>query len=156
FYRRFTARLQDVTRPGPGPEGGSAVRSLPRGPRTRSPRGQTSARPYNDPAPLPVPHTTEAGMRLVTLKTRSGPRLAVRAGDDYVALKATDAAFPGGVRALLAGGPELLEHAARAAQRPSAVRVPAASAALMAPVPDPQKIVCLGLNYRDHAAETNA
>ena len=25
---------------------------------------------------------------------------------------------------------------------------------LLAPVPDPEKIICLGLNYRDHAAET--
>ncbi len=25
---------------------------------------------------------------------------------------------------------------------------------LLAPVPDPQKIICIGLNYRDHAAES--
>jgi 2-keto-4-pentenoate hydratase/2-oxohepta-3-ene-1,7-dioic acid hydratase in catechol pathway len=29
-----------------------------------------------------------------------------------------------------------------------------ASATLLAPVPDPPKIICLGLNYRDHAAES--
>ena len=28
------------------------------------------------------------------------------------------------------------------------------SVRLLAPVPDPEKIICLGLNYRDHAAET--
>jgi 2-keto-4-pentenoate hydratase/2-oxohepta-3-ene-1,7-dioic acid hydratase in catechol pathway len=27
---------------------------------------------------------------------------------------------------------------------------------LLAPVPDPRKIICIGLNYRDHAAETGA
>ena len=29
------------------------------------------------------------------------------------------------------------------------------SATLLAPIPDPGKIICLGLNYRDHAAESN-
>ncbi len=32
--------------------------------------------------------------------------------------------------------------------------VPAGSLSLLAPVPAPGKIVCVGLNYRDHAAET--
>jgi 2-keto-4-pentenoate hydratase/2-oxohepta-3-ene-1,7-dioic acid hydratase in catechol pathway len=36
------------------------------------------------------------------------------------------------------------------------VRQPVAGAHLLPPVPDPQKIICIGLNYRDHAAETNA
>ncbi|MGW4094659.1 fumarylacetoacetate hydrolase family protein [Nocardia sp. NPDC004750] len=31
---------------------------------------------------------------------------------------------------------------------------PASNARLAPPVPDPDKIICLGLNYRDHAAET--
>ena len=30
-----------------------------------------------------------------------------------------------------------------------------AEAVLLAPVPDPQKVICLGLNYRDHAIESN-
>jgi 2-keto-4-pentenoate hydratase/2-oxohepta-3-ene-1,7-dioic acid hydratase in catechol pathway len=42
------------------------------------------------------------------------------------------------------------------AARPDAVRHPAAGARLLPPVPDPHKIVCIGLNYRDHAAETGA
>lgn len=41
--------------------------------------------------------------------------------------------------------------AARAA-RPAAV-VPLASVGLLTPVPSPSKIICVGLNYRDHAAE---
>jgi 2-keto-4-pentenoate hydratase/2-oxohepta-3-ene-1,7-dioic acid hydratase in catechol pathway len=32
-------------------------------------------------------------------------------------------------------------------------RVPLTDVRLLPPVPDPQKIICLGLNYRDHAAE---
>src|SRR5207302_6830343 len=37
-----------------------------------------------------------------------------------------------------------------------AVRYPAVVAKLLPPVPDPPKIICMGLNYRDHAAETGA
>jgi 2-keto-4-pentenoate hydratase/2-oxohepta-3-ene-1,7-dioic acid hydratase in catechol pathway len=95
-------------------------------------------------------------MRIATLHTAVGLRAAVRHHDHYIDLHATDAAFPPTVRRLLAAGPEILEHAARAGKRADAVRVPVDKARLAAPVPDPQKIVCLGLNYRDHAAETNA
>src|SRR5205807_8611172 len=35
-----------------------------------------------------------------------------------------------------------------------AVRHDPATATLLAPIPDPPKVVCLGLNYRDHAAES--
>jgi 2-keto-4-pentenoate hydratase/2-oxohepta-3-ene-1,7-dioic acid hydratase in catechol pathway len=33
---------------------------------------------------------------------------------------------------------------------------PLADVALLPPIPDPEKIVCIGLNYRDHAAEASA
>src|SRR2546421_1516678 len=95
-------------------------------------------------------------MRLVTLHTAAGLSAAVRHDDQYIDLHATDTAFPPTVRQLLAAGPEVLRHVRRAGQRSDAVRVSVAQARLAAPIPDPQKIICLGLNYRDHAAETNA
>jgi 2-keto-4-pentenoate hydratase/2-oxohepta-3-ene-1,7-dioic acid hydratase in catechol pathway len=95
-------------------------------------------------------------MRLVTLHTPLGLRVAVRHDDHYVDLHGTDVAFPIGLRQLLAAGPEILDHARRAVDRPDAVRVPVERARLAGPISDPQKIICLGLNYRDHAAETNA
>jgi 2-keto-4-pentenoate hydratase/2-oxohepta-3-ene-1,7-dioic acid hydratase in catechol pathway len=61
--------------------------------------------------------------------------------------------LPQTVRALLAAGPETLKSAENAAKARFAVRHPAATARLHAPVPDPSKIVCIGLNYRDHAIE---
>ena len=62
---------------------------------------------------------------------------------------------PAGERArLLEGGPALLRAAEEAAARPNAVRHPAAGVKLLPPIPDPPKIICIGLNYRDHAAET--
>jgi 2-keto-4-pentenoate hydratase/2-oxohepta-3-ene-1,7-dioic acid hydratase in catechol pathway len=36
------------------------------------------------------------------------------------------------------------------------VSVPMSAASLLAPIASPPKILCLGLNYRDHATETNA
>jgi 2-keto-4-pentenoate hydratase/2-oxohepta-3-ene-1,7-dioic acid hydratase in catechol pathway len=95
-------------------------------------------------------------MRLATIQTPAGPRAAVRRGDDYVDLQATDAGLPPSVRQLLAAGPAALQAADRAARRGDAVKVAAGRVKLLAPVPDPPKIVCLGLNYRDHAAESGA
>ena len=93
-------------------------------------------------------------MRLATLNTPAGPHAAIQVGDSYVDLTATDAKFPGSVRELLAN-PELLKAAGEAAMAPNAVKVPVAGAKLHAPIHDPQKIVCVGLNYRDHAIESN-
>jgi 2-keto-4-pentenoate hydratase/2-oxohepta-3-ene-1,7-dioic acid hydratase in catechol pathway len=95
-------------------------------------------------------------MRLATIQTSSGPRAAVRQGAHYVDLHATDAGLPADVRELLEGGPTLLQRAAQAAARPDAVRQPTAQARLLAPVLSPHKVLCIGLNYRDHAAETGA
>lgn len=51
-------------------------------------------------------------------------------------------------------GPDLVAHLAGRSQPVDGDPVPAASLSLLAPVPRPGKIVCVGLNYRDHAAET--
>src|SRR5215472_16554582 len=95
-------------------------------------------------------------MRLATLQTASGPRAAVQKGDAFIDLHATRPELPKSVRELISGGPELLRTAEEAATRPDAVRHAAASVKLLAPVPDPPKILCIGLNYRDHAAESGA
>ena len=95
-------------------------------------------------------------MRLATIQTPSGPRAAFALGDAFVDLHATDPILPGSIRQLLEAGPAALKAAAEAATKANAVRFPADAVKLLPPVPDPHKIVCLGLNYRDHAMETNA
>ena len=92
-------------------------------------------------------------MRLATLNTPSGPRAAVLVGDHYVDLNATDATLPTSVRAIIAD-PALLPKARAAAGKAGAVTMPADGAKLHSPIPDPQKVVCVGLNYRDHAIES--
>src|SRR5262249_16424021 len=94
-------------------------------------------------------------MRLATIVTTAGPRAVVRRGDEYLDVHGTDPSLPGSVRAILDGGAELLRAVARLAQRTDVVAYPVAGARYKAPVPDAPKIVCVGLNYRDHAAESN-
>jgi 2-keto-4-pentenoate hydratase/2-oxohepta-3-ene-1,7-dioic acid hydratase in catechol pathway len=95
-------------------------------------------------------------MRLATIQTEAGPRAAIFLGNVYVDLHATDPALPSSVRQLLEAGPTALKNAEQAARRADAVRFPATQVRLLPPIPDPRKIVCLGLNYKDHAAESGA
>ena len=94
-------------------------------------------------------------MRLATIQTDAGPRAAIRDGDYFIDLHTSDPSLPASVRQLLA-----MDAAERKAavlgvtRRRDAFRVPADAATLLAPVPDPQKVICVGLNYRDHAAES--
>jgi 2-keto-4-pentenoate hydratase/2-oxohepta-3-ene-1,7-dioic acid hydratase in catechol pathway len=92
-------------------------------------------------------------MRLVTVRTDQGPRACALWEEWYVDLNAADPSLPSSVRELLDLGTEGLERASRALAHGS-VRHDRKSAALLAPIPDPPKIVCLGLNYRDHAIES--
>jgi 2-keto-4-pentenoate hydratase/2-oxohepta-3-ene-1,7-dioic acid hydratase in catechol pathway len=92
-------------------------------------------------------------MRLATIQTPAGPRPAVFHNNSYIDLHATDPTQPVSVRELLERGPTALKAADEVSRRPAAVRYPADRVRLLPPIPDPHKIICLGLNYRDHAAE---
>jgi 2-keto-4-pentenoate hydratase/2-oxohepta-3-ene-1,7-dioic acid hydratase in catechol pathway len=70
----------------------------------------------------------------------------VRAGEIAAAL------VPASTRAFLEGGAAAEEAIASIKEW---VTVPAASARLHAPINDPGKFICIGLNYRDHAEEAN-
>lgn len=58
-----------------------------------------------------------------------------------------------GVETVVPMGPDLVRHLA-GEPAVEADPVPLDSLVLLAPVPRPGKIICVGLNYRDHAAET--
>ena len=91
-------------------------------------------------------------MRLLTYDDGSGPQAGIQLGQELVpvaALGAPAGSLRGLLHALDADG--LAELQARAGDAEN--RVALADVRLLAPVPDPEKIVCLGLNYRDHAAE---
>jgi 2-keto-4-pentenoate hydratase/2-oxohepta-3-ene-1,7-dioic acid hydratase in catechol pathway len=95
-------------------------------------------------------------MRLATIQTDAGPRAAVFVDNHYVDLHATESALPRSVRKLLELGPPAWKAAEQAARGANAARHDPARVQLLPPIPDPPKIVCLGLNYRDHAIESGA
>jgi 2-keto-4-pentenoate hydratase/2-oxohepta-3-ene-1,7-dioic acid hydratase in catechol pathway len=88
-------------------------------------------------------------MRLVTYEHGNGATAGVLIGDGIVPADAPARSVRGLLAALDAGG--LAELGARAANADERIAVSAVN--LLAPVPDPEKIICLGLNYRDHAKE---
>jgi acylpyruvate hydrolase len=92
-------------------------------------------------------------MRLLSFSTEDGQAAGVQVGEELVpvaALEAPASTVRGLLEALDADG--LRELGRRAAD--ASERMALAEVSLHAPVRDPQKIVCLGLNYRDHAEET--
>jgi 2-keto-4-pentenoate hydratase/2-oxohepta-3-ene-1,7-dioic acid hydratase in catechol pathway len=91
-------------------------------------------------------------MRLISYQAHSGPRIAARRGDDYVDLHAADALIPTSMTDFLAGGCTMIERATAALPKGSPLSRDTLT--LLAPVPAPQKVICVGLNYADHARET--
>ena len=100
-------------------------------------------------------------MRLVTYRasgTSGEPRAGALVGESIVDLNRADRELPSNVLALLQAGPSALERARRvvagaAPDSSSAIGLPLSSVRLLAPIPRPPKIVCIGVNYADHAAE---
>lgn len=97
-------------------------------------------------------------MHLVTFSSPGGPHLgALRraaAGWELVDLVAHDPGLPTSTRRLLEQGPEALARARAAVA--TAKAAPLEGVTLLPPVLEPQKILCVGLNYADHAKETGA
>jgi acylpyruvate hydrolase len=95
-------------------------------------------------------------MRLVTFRAPDQIRAGALRGDSVVDLHAVDQALPGDTLALIQGGPALLDRARSAVENARSKQgavLPLAEVTLLAPIPRPPKIVCIGVNYADHAAE---
>ncbi len=91
-------------------------------------------------------------MQFTTYLRNGAPRLAVVDGADLIDLNDAQPQVPADLRAALKAGADL--HAAARAAIASATARQLLAAAKLAPlVPEPGKIVCLGLNYFDHAKE---
>jgi 2-keto-4-pentenoate hydratase/2-oxohepta-3-ene-1,7-dioic acid hydratase in catechol pathway len=93
-------------------------------------------------------------MHLATIQTDLGPRAALAQGDRLIDLHATDSSFPTSLRELLERGPAVMRMVTALADQPHARAYLTAEVKLLPPIPDPRKIVCLGLNYADHAKES--
>jgi 2-keto-4-pentenoate hydratase/2-oxohepta-3-ene-1,7-dioic acid hydratase in catechol pathway len=100
-------------------------------------------------------------MRLVTFAGAQGPRLGAVSGDEVVDLaigSGETAGLSGSMIEFLALGSHGLDVASRILERglrdrPADAIHALATAKLLAPIPRPGKIIGVGLNYNDHAAE---
>ncbi len=88
-------------------------------------------------------------MKLVTYEIAGRRGIGALKNDSVIDL--TAAGLPAGMRELIAGGTALLAKAAHI----ESPLLPLQGLRLLAPVPDPQKVVAIGLNYMDHCREQN-
>lgn len=92
-------------------------------------------------------------MRLATIDKNGTATLVVRRGDQYVDLSIAAPALPQDMKSLLTMGKMADVEAAAEAAGDDAL-IGADSVSYLPPITNPNKILCCGLNYRDHAIET--
>ena len=91
-------------------------------------------------------------MKLVTYQHNGHRHAGVVQNDTVISLKS--AGIPD-ILSVLEGGPEALKVIEVLLAKPPADAVsPLSDVKLCAPIPKPTKIICVGLNYRDHAIES--
>ena len=92
-------------------------------------------------------------MKLISYQDDRGPRIAALRGSEIIDLHDADPRLPSCPNALLALGPEAIGRAEKALAAGRPVTTPVT---WLPPIPSPEKIICIGLNYADHARETRA
>lgn len=92
-------------------------------------------------------------MKLTTYLRNGEPRLGLVAGDSVIDLNAADPATPPCLGAALAAGADL-HRAALAAVASRAPRLALEQLVFAPVIPEPGKVICLGLNYHEHAEES--
>ena len=94
-------------------------------------------------------------MKLISYQSERGPRVAVALSEGIVDVQDADSRLPSDMLSLLAGGSDALAQAQQAAvAAPAEARLAVDAVKLLAPIPRPGKVICVGLNYKDHAKET--
>ncbi|MES2536676.1 MAG: fumarylacetoacetate hydrolase family protein [Pseudomonadota bacterium] len=92
-------------------------------------------------------------MRLIAYEKNGQPALGARINDELVELASGDASLPNSLEAILAlgtAGSDAVTKAIAAAKS----RIPLTGLKYLPPVLNPSKIICVGLNYVDHVAES--
>ena len=93
-------------------------------------------------------------MRLCTFLHDGRPRIGVETNAGIVDVRAAEPALPATMVEVLAGGDDALARVRSVSASARSEHVyQRANVTLLPPIPNPAKIVCIGLNYRDHAAE---
>lgn len=92
-------------------------------------------------------------MRFVAYRQNGAEGLAAAEGDGpFRGYAADDSKHPGSLSNLIAGGSEYLSAAGRTLLAGQEIDLEAVE--LLPPLPAPGKIICIGLNYADHSAES--
>ncbi|MDO9280254.1 MAG: fumarylacetoacetate hydrolase family protein [Polaromonas sp.] len=91
-------------------------------------------------------------MRFTTFRQQNQDRLGVVTGSDVIDLQLALPDLSSDLRTNLRNGVDMMA-AAKAAIESKTPRMPLASLTLSPLLPEPGKIICLGLNYFDHAKE---
>jgi len=92
-------------------------------------------------------------MRLISYDNGRGPRIAALRGAEIIDLADADPVLPNCPKQFLAKLPDALGTAENALRSGRPLSEPLA---WLPPVPSPEKIICIGLNYGDHARETKS
>jgi 2-keto-4-pentenoate hydratase/2-oxohepta-3-ene-1,7-dioic acid hydratase in catechol pathway len=93
-------------------------------------------------------------MKLVTFTHDGNIRFgALRGENEIVDLQEADSRLPSEIIAFLGAGESALAIATQAIQQ-AMQTIPLSAVKLHSPIPRPGKILCIGLNYSDHAAES--
>src|SRR5262245_7449170 len=93
-------------------------------------------------------------LKIVGFEKDKALRLGVVEGDSVIDLQAVDARLPSDLGRWLAENDGDLKPLGEIAKRaPSSARLPLANVTFALPVARPGKIICLGLNYLEHAKE---
>jgi acylpyruvate hydrolase len=94
-------------------------------------------------------------MRLVSFSKKGGVAVGLRQGDKIIDLSIAARKLPNSLAGILAAGGAAKAELKKIAAKPKKKAVLKASKVkLLPPIPSPGKILCVGLNYKDHAAET--
>ena len=92
-------------------------------------------------------------MRLVSFGEKGQERVGVAVDGDILDLVTADVTLPDSVVGILEQ--DAFDAVARAVESGRGTRITEDGVRLGAPITRPSKIVCVGLNYHDHAAEQN-
>jgi len=92
-------------------------------------------------------------MRFVAFKKGGEARLGVKTDKGLVDLSLVDKTIPKDLKVLLAQGKGAMAKAGRAAKKAPASAIVKGKVSYLPPIQAPGKILCIGLNYKDHAAE---
>lgn len=92
-------------------------------------------------------------MRFVAFRKDGKDKLGVKTDAGLVDLSVVDKSLPTDLKELIVKGKGAMTRAARAAKKAPARAIVKGRVSYLTPIQNPAKILCIGLNYKDHAAE---